>query len=341
MTYRRSDGTLYQERQKLPWPADQPFRILSIDGGGIKGILPATILSHLEESLSGGHGLARHFDMIAGTSTGGIIAVGIALGIPARDILELYLTKGERIFSSAPWIFRTLGRRVSALKQVFHRRYNPAVLDHELARMIGGRSFGEAKCRLVIPAFDHNTEPCVFKTAHHPDYRRDWKEEALTVARATSAAPTFLEGLEHAGRRFWDGGVFANNPVMMAVVDALACYDVPRRNIYVFSIGCATEKPALTKQHLKAGFWGWRNAHAVASSLQNHDALGQAGLLIGRDRLLRIDADLPYSIDMDDYATAKHKLPEVGDYLWSVHKEQVLELLETEARAFQPIYGND
>lgn len=340
MTYRRSDGTLYQERQKLPWPADRPFRILSIDGGGIKGILPATILTHLEDSLPPGQGVASHFDMIAGSSTGGIIAIGIALGVPAKDILELYLTKGGRIFPSAPWIFRKLGRRIGALRQVVQRRYDPSVLDHELARIIGGRSLGEAKCRLVIPAFDHNTEPCIFKTAHHPDYRRDWKENAVTVARATSAAPTFLEGLEHAGRHFWDGGVFANNPIMMAVVDALACYDISRCNIHVLSIGCATDKPSLTKGHLKAGLWGWRNAHAVASSLQNHDAIGQAGLLIGRDRLLRVDADLPYSIEMDDYHTARHKLPEIGDYLWSVHKEQILELATPQAATFEPVYSS-
>lgn len=323
----------------MPWPVDRPFRILSIDGGGIKGILPATILSNLESNLPGNHGLARHFDMIAGTSTGGIIAIGISLGIPAKDILDLYLTKGDRIFPSAPWVLRKLGRHLGAAKQVFHRRYDPTVLDHELARIVGGRSFGDAKCRLVIPAFDQNTEPCIFKTAHHPDYKRDCKERALTVARATSAAPAFLEGLEHAGRRFWDGGVFANNPVMIALVDALACYDVPRRNIHILSIGCATDKPALAKHHLKAGFWGWRNAHAVASSLQNHDAVGQAGLLIGRDHVLRIDADLPYTIAMDDYYSAKHKLPDVGEYLWTAHKEALLELVAPLADSFKPVYS--
>lgn len=339
MTYRRSDGTLYQERQKLAWPADKPFRILSVDGGGIKGILPATILANLESALPDNHGLARHFDMIAGTSTGGIIAIGLSLGVSAKTILDLYLTKGGQIFPSAPGMFRKLSRKVGFAKQVLWRRYDPTVLDHELARIIGGRKFGEAKSRLVIPAFDQNTEPYIFKTAHHPDYKRDWKEDALTVARATSAAPTFLEGLEHSGRRFWDGGVFANNPVMMAVVDALACYDVPRRNIRVLSLGCATDRPALAKHHLTAGLWGWRNAHAVASSLQNHDATGQAGLLLGRDHLLRIDADLPYTVEMDDYATAIHKLPEVGEYLWSANREALVELSAPLALDFEPVYG--
>ena len=340
MTYRRSDGTLYQERQKLPWPADKPFRILAIDGGGIKGILPATILANLENNLPDNQGLARHFDMIAGTSTGGIIAVGLSLGVSAKTVLDLYLMKGDRIFPSAPWMFKKLGRKIGTAKQLFCRRYDPTVLDHELARIIGGRKFGEAKCRLVIPAFDQNTEPYIFKTAHHPDYKRDWKENALTVARATSAAPAFLEGLEHSGRRFWDGGVFANNPVMMAVVDTLACYEVPRRNIHVLSIGCATDKPALAKHHLTAGLWGWRNAHAVASSLQNHDATGQAGLLIGRDHLLRIDAELPYSIAMDDYASAKERLPDVGEYLWNENREALLSMVTPLASDFKAVYND-
>lgn len=323
----------------MPWPADKPFRILSIDGGGIKGILPAALLANLEASLPDNEGLARHFDMIAGTSTGGIIAIGLSLGLSAKRVLDLYLTKGGEIFPAAPWIFRQAGRRFDFIKQIVYRRYDPTVLDHQLARIIGGRKFGEASCRLVVPAFDQNTEPYLFKTAHHPDYKGDWTEDALTVARATSAAPTFLEGLEHAGRRFWDGGLYANNPVMMALVDALACYDLDRRNIHIVSLGCATDKPELTKKHLKAGMWGWRNAQAVASSLQCHDATGQAGLLIGRDHLLRIDADLPYSIEMDDYLMAKEKLPEVADLLWERNREALLQMSAPLSEPYSAFYG--
>lgn len=340
MTLKRSDETLYQERQKLPWPPDRKFRILSIDGGGIKGILPAAILANLENELPDNEGVARHFDLISGTSTGGIIALGLALGVPARKILDLYLTKGGEIFPAAPWPFRSIGRTFGFAKQLLTSRYDPRVLDHELAKIIGGKKFGDAHCRLVVPAFDHNTEPCIFKTPHHHDYKRDWKEDALTVARATSAAPTFLKGLEHAGRRFWDGGVFANNPVMMALTDALACHDLDRRNIEVVSLGCATDRPIMTKKHLKTGMIGWRNAHAIASSLQNHDALGQAGLLIGRNNLTRIDADLPYSIPMDDYWLAKSKLPDVAELLWSNYSEKLLNITKDTVEQFTPFHGS-
>lgn len=336
---KRSDSTLLEVRNKLPWPADKPFRILSIDGGGIKGILPAALLAQIEDELPPNQRIGTRFDMIAGTSTGGIIALGIALGLPARKILDLYMTKGAKIFPSAPWPFKRLGRYAGFFKQLAFRRYNPQVLDHELAKIIGGRKFGEATCRLVIPAFDQNTEPCIFKTPHHPDYRLDWVEDALTVARATSAAPTFLEGLEHAGRRFWDGGVFANNPVMMAVTDALACYNIERRQIKLLSLGCASETPKLTKKHLRAGLWGWRSAHAIASSLQSHDALGQAGLLIGRDNLLRIDEVLVETIDMDDFHGASSVLPSIADRLFAQYRTELNGFIAQETDIFKAFYG--
>lgn len=336
---KRSAGTIFQLRQKLPWPRDKDFRILSIDGGGIKGILPAAILARTEAELTSNGKLGQHFDLIAGTSTGGIIALGLGLGIPARSILDVYLEKGSAIFPSAPRPFRGLGRVLGGLKQIAVRRYHPGVLDEALQSVLKGSLFGEAQCRLVVPAFDHNTEPCIFKTPHHPDYKMDWAESALTVARATSAAPTYLEGFEQAGRRFWDGGVFANNPIMMAVTDALACYDIDRRQIRILSIGCATDRPKMTKSHLKSGQLGWRNAHAVASSLQSHDALGQAGLLIGRDRLLRIDASPAQSIEMDDYHSASEVLPDVANRLFAENLEAIKSFVETPTDPFVAYHG--
>src|SRR4051812_11679883 len=81
---RRSDGTIQTRRPQQPWPTDRPFRILSLDGGGICGILPPSVLAELEQRFLGGQSIARHFDMIAGTSTGGIIALGLAHGLTAK-----------------------------------------------------------------------------------------------------------------------------------------------------------------------------------------------------------------------------------------------------------------
>ncbi|QUL39078.1 patatin-like phospholipase family protein [Erythrobacter sp. JK5] len=95
---RRSDGTLVEQRVQLPWPTDKPFRILSIDGGGIRGILPAALLAEFESRHLDGRSAGEYFDLIAGTSTGGIIALGLSIGMRASEILKLYLDHGEAIF---------------------------------------------------------------------------------------------------------------------------------------------------------------------------------------------------------------------------------------------------
>ena len=98
---RRSDGTLLELRKQLPWPEGKPFRILSIDGGGIRGILPAKILTELEERYLGAKSAGDYFDLIAGTSTGGIIALALSMGLRAKEILNLYVEHGGEVFPSA------------------------------------------------------------------------------------------------------------------------------------------------------------------------------------------------------------------------------------------------
>ncbi|MEP5761707.1 MAG: patatin-like phospholipase family protein [Litoreibacter sp.] len=95
---RRSDGTIQQKRVQQPWPKDRLFKILSIDGGGIRGVFPAAYLAELEKRFLGGASIADHFDMVAGTSTGGIIALALAKGMTAKAALDIYLNKGDRIF---------------------------------------------------------------------------------------------------------------------------------------------------------------------------------------------------------------------------------------------------
>ena len=100
---RRSDGTIQKQRQPLPWPKDRAFRILSIDGGGICGILPVSVLAELERRYLGSKPIASYFDMIAGTSTGGIIALALGMGLTAAEIRDVYIEKGGSIFPRGSW----------------------------------------------------------------------------------------------------------------------------------------------------------------------------------------------------------------------------------------------
>src|SRR5580700_7112905 len=94
----RSAGAIPQRRVPQAWPKDRRFRILSIDGGGIRGIFPAAVLAGLERRFTGGRSIANYFDLIAGTSTGGILALGLGAGYNASDLLELYTLRGCEVF---------------------------------------------------------------------------------------------------------------------------------------------------------------------------------------------------------------------------------------------------
>ena len=303
----RSSGASKRRRVPQPWPEAQEFRILAIDGGGIKGIFPAAFLASLEERYLGGDSVAQHFDLIAGTSTGGIIALGLGAGLPAAALLDLYIRRGREIFPPQRWHGRLLGK----LRQCFRFRYGRDALAHVLDETFGQKTFGESHSRLCVPSFDgRHSEVYVFKTPHHPDYKQDGEERMAKVAMATSAAPTFFRPLEDGGYSFVDGGVWCNNPIMVGLVDALACFAVPRERVRILSLGCGDNPYTVGVTKKRGGFLAWKDIILAAMRLQSHNALGQAGLLIGADRIVRVDApEREKPIQLDDYVRASRELP--------------------------------
>lgn len=315
---RRSDGTLHERRDQLPWQKDRRFRILSIDGGGIRGIFPAAILAEFERKFLGGDSVGDYFDLIAGTSTGGIIALGLAIGLPASKILDLYFSNGAEIFPAAAPPFKSIKRFWAKFRSLNYYQYSREPLERELRQIFGTLTIGDAQRRLCIPSFDGFTEVNVFKTPHHPDFRLDWREEMVTVALATSAAPTYFSVYKDGQRRFADGGVWANNPVMVALVDALTCNMIERDQIDILSIGCGDAEIKMSDaQILRGGLWHWREIVSSAMHLASQNALGQAGLLIGRDRLIRLNTP-PFAggaIGLDDVKRANTELPKIAKIL--------------------------
>jgi patatin-like phospholipase/acyl hydrolase len=265
---RRSDGTLDRRREQLPWPEDRPFRILSIDGGGIRGILPGTVLAEFERAHLGGQSVGNYFDLIAGSSTGGIIALGLSIGMTASDILKIYVEHGEEIFPPLRGPFKSIKAKLQFIRSLNRYQYERAPLERELRRIFGERLLGDAQRRLCIPSFDGFTEVNIFKTPHHPDFIRDWREEMVTVALATSAAPTFFSIYRNGDRHFADGGVWANNPVMVALVDAMTCYAIDRHRIEILSVGCGESEMIFTEGQVRGGgLWHWREIISAAMHL--------------------------------------------------------------------------
>ena len=317
VTPKRSSGALKYRRVPLPWPEDRDFRILSIDGGGIRGIYPAAFLAGLEKRCLGGASIAPYFDLISGTSTGGIIALGLASGFTAAELRDLYIERGREIFPpTRKDAIGTARRCLRGLYQYLKFRYDREALMGILCETFGNRKFGEAQTRLCIPSFDGRYgEVYIFKTPHHPDFRNDAKEKMTKVAAATSAAPTFFRPFEDSGYTFIDGGVWANNPIMVALVDALSCFSVPRDHIRILSLGCGDDQYTVGRMKTRlGGIFAWRDIIYGAMRLQSLNALGQAGLLIGADKIIRVNAPTcEKEIGLDDWSRAVEELPDAAN----------------------------
>jgi patatin-like phospholipase/acyl hydrolase len=332
---RRSDGTIQHTRVKLPWPKDRLFRILAIDGGGIRGVFPAAYLAEIEKRFLQGRSIAHSFDMIAGTSTGGIIALALADGLTAQEALKIYVDRGDRIFPPR----RGLGKVARFFRWTRAPKYDGEALKSELLDVFGDKVLDAAGTRLVIPSFEgRHGEPFIYKTPHHPDYQKDRHKKFAHVALHTTAAPTYFAGVEDDGYVMLDGGLWANNPVMNAVVDALACYDIAREQIRVLSLGTGDSTFTVPERVRNGGIahWALLRAFTAASRAQSKNALGQTYLLIGKSNVLRIDVpETDNAIALDDVARSLKELPLAARALvdGSGHRAETL-FLQDEADVF-------
>ncbi|MFF9870037.1 patatin-like phospholipase family protein [Streptomyces sp. NPDC013953] len=241
----------------------RPIRVLSIDGGGARGYLPALLLAELERRAA--TPAARLFDLVVGTSTGGIIGIGLATGLSAQSLADFYPADGGRIFGGAEepaWKTRLLGtggtftqRMGHAARQVGgpfggnpiyggNARHRPEGLEGVLREVLGDKNLSQAEMDLAITSFDGLTaRPVVFSRR---DARTDpsWDLPLRDVARATSAAPTYFPPLridwKGRGCRFVDGGVWANNPAGIAVSESLvlnSANGLTGQSVFLVSLG--------------------------------------------------------------------------------------------------------
>ena len=299
-------------------------RILAIDGGGIKGVFSASFLATVEDSI--GENIANYFDLIVGTSTGGIIALGLGMELSAKEILAFYEESGPLIFGG--------NRLLRWLRCLSTTKYNRGPLEKALKDCFGDKKLGDSTKRLVIPCLNLETgEVYVYKTAHHPRLVRDYKEKAVEVALATAAAPTYFPPHRSpTGIPLVDGGIWANNPVCVAVVEAITLLDWPRDSLKVLSIGCTTEPLKMKRGKLSSLGALYRTKELLNLFMlpQSKAALGMANLLAGHGNVIRIDKDMPagrFSLDntreicslkgLGD-SEARHALPKLQeDFLGS------------------------
>ncbi|MDF6020904.1 CBASS cGAMP-activated phospholipase [Streptomyces sp. JH34] len=272
------------------------FQILALDGGGFRGMFSAAVLARLEEDL--GVRIADHFDLIAGTSTGGIIAMGLGLGLSPQQILEFYTEHGPRIFRDRS--------RMRSLRHLVRAKYSTEPLRAALTQVFGDRTFGESTKRLVITSYNIAADDVyLFRTPHLPGLKRDWREKAVSVALATSAAPTYLPGMPLDGARLVDGGVWANNPAMVALTEAVGPLSVPLDTIRVFSLGTTTDVRHRHRRLDRGGLLPWAgDAVEVLMRAQSESAAKQVRHFVGKENVLRLNPMVPTgAVALDDVDT--------------------------------------
>ena len=228
-------------------------KILSIDGGGIRGIIPATILAEIEKQT--GQTISETFDLIAGTSTGGILAIALSkagdggkVQYSAEELIALYADHGDEIFYRSPW------RRISTLRGLADERYGHEALEKLLRQYMGDEVLGNALTNVLVSSYDiENRQPFFFKS---------WRDESRQVkmwqaARATSAAPTYFEpaSIPVAGDdlALIDGGVFINNPAVSAYAEARRLYQ-DEDEFLVLSLGTGEHMRPIRYEEAKG--WG-------------------------------------------------------------------------------------
>ncbi|HEY0170026.1 MAG TPA: CBASS cGAMP-activated phospholipase [Pyrinomonadaceae bacterium] len=247
------------------------FRILSIDGGGIRGIIPALVLAEIERRT--GKRVCELFDLIAGTSTGGILALGLAKPRPggarvpqyaARDLVKLYEDQGGRIFSNS------LLHRIFALGNTLDNKYPSGPMEDVLAEYFGDAMLSEALTQVLIPSYEIEKRSAFFFKSHKAngdtldrgEQREDYDYLMRDVARATSAAPTYFEpGLvagEDCRYALIDGGTYANNPAMCALAEAICATRFNKRldEVFMVSLGTGQQTDKRPIPYREAKGWG-------------------------------------------------------------------------------------
>jgi len=290
-----------------PLKPKAPFRILSLAGGGYLGLYTAALLVELERRA--GEPLARRFDLIAGTSIGGVLALGLAYEIPASDMRALFLEHGARIFSRRPLAHGSVDKLLDLARSVWGPKYSGRALERALRAQVGDATLGDALHAVIVPAVDVSRSMTkIFKTPHAKASRGDEAVRAVDVAMATCAAPVFFPARRIGASLYADGGMFAVAPDLVALHEAEQFVGVDLADVSMLSIGSATLGYAPDEsQSADDGAVGWlsegRLVMTMISVQQQHvtvmaqDRLGQ--------RYLHLDALWPKNTGLGiDVATA-------------------------------------
>ena len=273
------------------------YRILSLDGGGIRGVLTATLLQRLEEASPG---FLSQVDLFAGTSTGGILALGLAAGLTPTECRRLYVTEGGFIF------FNSTARAVLELGNLGGPKYDNDNLRRALLDEFADVTLADLPRKVLISSFavdNHPANPAAWRTwkpkffHNYPGPESDGAQRVVDVALRTSAAPTYFPMYQE----FVDGGVSANNPSMCALAQALNAPTGGQKldDIRLLSVGTGQRSQYLTVRDVNWGVVEWA-PHLVNLLMEGSNGLGdyQCRQVLGAN-YFRLNPVLPEAIGLD------------------------------------------
>lgn len=228
------------------------YHVLALSGGGYRSLYTATVLAELETAL--GRPIASHFDLICGTSAGGMLALGLAAEIPAQELKALFENEGNRIFGCGSLPRRLLGFWLTA-------KHDSTGLREVLTERFQGATIGELKHRVLVPAVNYSTgRGQFFKTPHHPSFELDHRMKIVDAALATAAAPVYFPLARNDRGVFADGGLVGNAPGLFGLHE-VKTFLAPNQEaqIRVLAIGTMTIGATVRGgASLDRGFGKWR-----------------------------------------------------------------------------------
>ena len=319
----------------------EPFHILSVDGGGFRGLFAAHVLKRMEETSDIDWG--RDFGMMAGTSTGAILTAGLAAGLSAADLTAFYLDRGDSIFRR-----RTLSR--FDIFRLCMSRYGKKTLKKSLEEVFEDKTLGDIDTPLVLPSVDiGNGCVHVLKSRYHGDFVRDRNVRVSDAVLASCSAPTYFDPhVLNDTYQLADGGLWANNPSLAAVIDAHYRLDIRLEDVRVLSIGTGKSTAFYPRSkgkwrdrlYYKWMGWGlatrWRGPKLLdlILNLQSDCSHNMLCLLLGDNpsdskQVLRLtfESDCPLPLD----ATGKrHDWVAKADHVFTHNARRIEEFLSIE-----------
>lgn len=289
----RVDGENMSKTKKFDKVGNKPFRVLSIDGGGVRGIFAAKILSLMETRLQ----INTHetFDLIVGTSTGSIIAAAIARKYDLNQLVEDYSENASKIFQKR-W----------TLCGLLTSKYDSKFLANFLRRRLGKITLGEIEKPLILNATNASVgDVYVFKSSYQKrqrkgDYVRDAEIPLYKAVLASCSAPTYFDPIDINGTLVCDGGIWANNPSLVGYTDAINNFQA--ENIKILSLGTGKARYVYQPARRWGFLTGWKKTKLVDFLMSCQTKFPQNVLsLIDRQRVLRID------VEIENYALDDHQ----------------------------------